>query len=297
MKQTALFTFLILILTINSQAQNIVFSNATIGEDVEKSTQTEFTLGEGEIYQRAHFTDFVTSMYKCRSCHLNYFISLNGEVLGRIATGFEGWNPKIASEKKSYSSSMLPNPEKVLTSEPAPARSFFDVIMKGNLEPNKSYEIKIEVYVDQNSEVISTGSFTLNTPDKAGLEAFMTLYENEFLKPTWIKYDLPFKAGMTNKKIEKSLIKALKEKSKYLVYDVDLTISKAYIMATEEEWKGDDGKSAFPVVLFAKGSDGKCYRIEASYTSVMKKKKPSKTPVLKSKNAFEIPCVIANKYM
>ena len=55
MKLTTLFTFLILALAMNSQAQNVIFSNAAIGEDVKESTQTEFTLGEDEIFQRAHF--------------------------------------------------------------------------------------------------------------------------------------------------------------------------------------------------------------------------------------------------
>ena len=73
MKLTTLFTFLVLTLAVNSQAQNIVFSNAEIGEDVTESTQTEFMLGEDEIFQRAHFTDFVTNLYECRRCGLSYF--------------------------------------------------------------------------------------------------------------------------------------------------------------------------------------------------------------------------------
>lgn len=297
MKVTTLFTLLALILTINGQAQNIVFSNETIGEDVKESTQTEFTLGEDEIFQRAYFSDFVTYTYECRRCNLYYFISLNDEILGRMPTTYANWNPKIAKEKKSHSSSMILNPEQPMRSEPGAAQSLFEVITKGGLEPNKSYEIKVEIFVDENREVISTGSFTLNTPDEATLEAFMTPYESQFLKPTWIKYDLPFKAQMTDSKIEKTLVKVANANTKGMVYDVDLKISKAYIMTTADDWKGDDGNGTFPVVLFAKGSDGKCYRIEATYGSVMKNGKSSKAPVLKSKNAFEVPCVIANKYL
>lgn len=297
MKLRTVFIFLILALAINSQAQNIVFSNTPIGEDEKATKLTAFTLGEGAFYQRTHFTDFVTNLYDCSRCNLAYFVSMDGEILGRNVTRLDGWNPKIAKEQKSYTSSMLPDTEEAITNAPAAAHSFFDVIMKGNLEPNKSYEIKVVVYIDENRDVVSEGSFTLNTPDKAALEAFIMTYESQFLKPTFIRYDLPFKAGMSDKKIEKTLIKVLTANMKYLVYGADLTIEKAYIMATEEEWKGDDGNTSFPVVLFAKGSDGKCYRIEAKYASVMKKGKPSKEPVLKSKNAFELPCVIANKYM
>jgi hypothetical protein len=297
MKQTILLIFLNLALTINSQAQSVVFSNAPIVEN-EKTTQLiEFTLGEGELYQRSYFDGSVNTTYNCNTCLLNYFISLDGEVLGRIPTRFDGWNPKIAKKTKSYASSMILDPNKPLRSGSAPAQSLFDIITKGNLEPNKSYEIKVEVFLDQNREVISSGSFTLKTPNKTALEAFLTPYENQFLSPTWIEYDLPFKAGMTDSKIEKALLKVANANIKKMVYDVELKFSKAYIMATAEDWKGDDGSDVFPVVLFAKGNDGKCYRIETTYTAVMKGSKPSKTPVLKSKNAFEVPCVIANKYL
>ena len=101
---------------------------------------------------------------------------------------------------------------------------------------------------------------------------------------------------MTDAKIEKTLIK-IANATNNLVYDKEVQITKAYIMATEEEWKSDDGSKYFPVILFGKSKDGNCYRVEANFSSVMKKGKPSKAPVLKSNYGFNVPCVIANKYM
>ena len=296
MKLTTLFTFLILALAMNSQAQNVIFSNAPIGEDVKESTQTEFTLGEDEIFQRAHFTDFITNMYKCRRCNLEYFISIDDEVIGRIGTGFDDWNPKIAKEKKTYSSSMISNPEKSARSEPAAAQSLLAVISEGGLKPNKSYKIKVEIHVDQNIEVVATGSFTLKTPNQKALDAFILPYEQQFLDITVKDHKIPYKALMTDAKIEKTLIK-IANATNNLVYDKEVQITKAYIMATEEEWKSDDGSKYFPVILFGKSKDGNCYRVEANFSSVMKKGKPSKAPVLKSNYGFNVPCVIANKYM
>jgi hypothetical protein len=295
MKLTTLFTFLILALAMNSQAQNVIFSNAPIGEDVKESTQTEFTLGEDEIFQRTHLTDVVTNMYK-KGTSLEYFISIDDEVIGRFGTNFNEWDYEMAQKKKTHSSSMISNPEKSARSESAAAQSFLAVISEGGLKPNKSYKIKVEIYIGRNGEVVSEGSFTLKTPNQATLDAFMLPYEQQFLDITFKDHKIPYKALMTDAKIEKRLIKVANE-ARSLVYDADVTVTKAYIMVTEEEWKGDDGSGYFPVILFGKGTNGNCYRIEANYSAVMKNGKPSKTPVLKSKFGHNVPCAIANKYM